>query len=69
MTFLEFCKKNRKRDDGVGDFCEDWCTDKERPMNPNLEQIIDYLDGRACEDAINAAARTYKLYLESRKEI
>lgn len=40
MTFLEWCLKNRKRQDGVGDFCRDWISDKGRPKGAVSAQDI-----------------------------
>ena len=42
LTFLQWARKQRKRDDPVGDFCRDFAVDPERKRLENHE-ILGYL--------------------------
>lgn len=61
VTFLEWCRAQRKRPDAVGDFARDWCADPERPRAPSEAEMVAYLyTCTALEDAVVAGKAAHR---------
>ncbi len=69
MTFYAWARTQVRRDDPVGDFCRDWCADRDRPSirrSSRWRHVRYYLwQVGACDAAVQAGKRAYAEWRET----
>jgi hypothetical protein len=65
MTFFQWCKTQKKRDDAIGDLARDILQDRDHPRGNDYTRWQNHLyDREACGGAIETLERAFECYRE-----